>query len=249
MLKMEDVTVQFGGLTAVSNFSMEVKEGEIHSLIGPNGAGKTTVMNCISGFQKFKGEIYFRGEKLSPLPPYKRAEIGIARTFQNLELFNSMTVKENLLLGMHSREKKNFLSDIVVAKETKITEDVLKIADLLGITRFLDAYVAFLPYGLKKVVEIGRALASNPKLIMLDEPAAGLTFEEKENLKKIIGVIRKNGITILLIEHDMSLVMDISDIVTVMSSGKKIAEGIPEDISKNKLVIDVYLGESKDAVA
>jgi len=249
MLKLKDVTVQFGGLIAVSDFSLMVREGEIHSLIGPNGAGKTTVMNCVSGFQKFNGEIYFGGEKLSSLPPHRRAGIGIARTFQNLELFNSMTVKENLLLGMHSREKKNFLSDIFVPKETKITEDILKISGLLGITQFLDTYVFFLPYGVKKIVEIGRALTSSPELIMLDEPAAGLTFEEKENLKKIIKKIKENGTTILLIEHDMSLVMDISDIVTVMSFGKKIAAGIPEDISKNNLVIDVYLGESKDAAA
>ncbi|NIA10921.1 MAG: ATP-binding cassette domain-containing protein [Nitrospiraceae bacterium] len=249
MLKLKDITVQFGGLIAVSAFSMVVREGEIHSLIGPNGAGKTTAMNCVSGFQKFNGEIYFGEEELSSLPPHRRAGIGITRTFQNLELFNSMTVRENLLLGMHSIEKKNFLSDIFVPGEVRIPEDVLKVSDLLGITQLLDTYVFFLPYGIKKIVEIGRALTSSPKLIMLDEPAAGLTFKEKENLKKIVKKIRENGTTILLIEHDMSLVMDISDIVTVMSFGKKIAEGTPEEVSKNKLVIDVYLGKSKDAAA
>ena len=249
MLELKDLTVNFGGLIAVSHFSMIIKEGEIHSLIGPNGAGKTTVMNCISGFQKFKGEVYFREERLSSLSSYRRAEIGITRTFQNLELFNSMTVKENLLLGRHSKEKRNLLIDSFVSRRDEVPETILKVSNLLGITPILDTPVLFLPYGVKKIVEIGRALTSKPELIMLDEPAAGLTFDEKENLKKIITKIKESGTTILLIEHDMFLVMDVSDVVTVMSFGKKIAEGVPEDISKNRLVIDVYLGGSENATA
>lgn len=247
MLELKDVTVQFGGLVAVSHFSMIVKEGEIHSLIGPNGAGKTTIMNCISGFQKFKGEIYFRGEALSLLSPYRRAEIGITRTFQNLELFNSMTVKENLLLGLHPEIRHNVIKDVFTLPKEETPERIIEVSKLLGIEQILDVFVAFLPYGTKKMVEIGRALVSKPRLIMLDEPAAGLTFNEKEQLKKMIKRIKELGVTTLLIEHDMSLIMDVSDVVTVINFGKKIAEGSPEEVSNNPLVIDAYLGENENA--
>ena len=249
MLEIEKLTVKFGGLVAVSNLDMTVREGEIHSLIGPNGAGKTTVMNCISGFQRFKGKIYFEGRELSPLPSYERARIGIARTFQNLELFGSMTVKENLLLGLHPSFRHNIMKDIFTLPKEAIPETAIKVARLVGIEKIMESYVAFLPYGIKKIVEIGRALVSNPKLIMLDEPAAGLNFDEKEHLKGVIRRIKESGITVLLIEHDMSLIMDISDSVTVMNFGKKIAEGSPKEISRDPLVIDAYLGENEDAIA
>ncbi|MFO7882143.1 MAG: ABC transporter ATP-binding protein, partial [Kosmotogaceae bacterium] len=224
------------------------------SLIGPNGAGKTTLFNVITRVvRETKGTVRFDGINLKKLKPHEVINSGITRTFQNLEIFKIMTVGENLLIGHHRELGYPFVSEIVNGKKVREQEGItweraLEVAEMLNIKNRLNSLAGMLPYGLQKMVEIGRALMSEPRLLMLDEPAAGLNPAEAKRLKELIRKFTKEfGITIFLVEHDMSVVMDISDRITVMNFGVKIAEGNPEDIKKNDEVVKAYLGESKYA--
>lgn len=245
MLEIKNLTVKFGNLVAVNNLEMTIKEHTIHSLIGPNGAGKTTVFNAIYGFVPYTGTILFKNKNLKKYPAHNLTKIGISRTFQNLSLFYSMTVEQNIAEGLHTRVKGNIFGDLAgvnVYAKKNVKDRIKKVTDLLGITQILNAYPVFLPYGTQKLVELGRALISEPELIMLDEPAAGLNNSEKEYFKHILQRVKKSSITILLVEHDMGVVMDISDTVTVMNFGNKIAEGKSSEVSENPEVIEAYLG-------
>jgi len=253
LMEVKDITVKFGGLVAASEITMDVEEGKIHSLIGPNGAGKTTMFNVITRvITPDEGEILFDGETLLKLKPHEIIKSGIARTFQNLEIFKIMTVRDNFLVGEHVNIDTRLSAEIfqtkhILTEESKSVAKAVQIAEFLGLKNRLNSLTGMLPYGLQKMVEIGRALISSPRLLLLDEPAAGLNPSETEFLKDVIREIKSQGVTILLVEHDMSLVMDISDYITVMNFGKKIAEGTPEKIKNDPEVIKAYLGESKYA--
>ncbi|MFN4190428.1 MAG: ABC transporter ATP-binding protein [Pseudothermotoga sp.] len=253
LLQVQNLTVKFGGLTAVNNFSMNIDAGNIHSLIGPNGAGKTTVFNAITGVVRpDSGRILFGEKDLCEEAPHKIISNGISRTFQSVVVFKYLTVLENLYLGYHSRMKLNLLDEFSWKKRNSFTWGMyvkaLYIADLLGLKSRLLSYAGSVPFMAQKLTEIGRALMSSPKLLLLDEPAAGLTDIETDQIKDIILRIRKElGITILLVEHDMSVVMNISDMVTVMDFGKKISEGKPEIVKSDPQVIKAYLGENESA--
>lgn len=252
-LKVENLSISFGGLKALSGVTFEVKKGEIYSIIGPNGAGKTTVFNCISGIYKPSGgRIFFKDQDITPLKPYQIAEVGIARTFQNIELFAHMTTMDNLMLGRHTKLKTGvwagatFLTAHSKAARDEIQnrEIVEEIIDFLELQASRNQLVVNLPYGIQKLVELGRALALEPEVLLLDEPSAGMNLEEKENLIFSIRDIRDDfGITVLLVEHDMNLVMGISDRVLALNYGQVIAEGIPQEVQKHPEVLKAYLGE------
>lgn len=247
MLKIENLTVEFGSLIAVNNFNMEVKKGQIHALIGPNGAGKTTVFNAIYNFVNYKGKISFLDYDLSKITTYNLINIGISRTFQNLSLFPTLNVIENIQLGLYRKLKSNFVKDIFgfdAFKEKNVKEKIEEVLTLLNLSPYIYYYPSFLPYGTQKLVELGRALISEPKLLLLDEPAAGLNSEEKIYFREILKKLKEKGITLLIVEHDMGLIMDISDYITVMSFGNKISEGVPTEIANDKKVIEAYLGEA-----
>lgn len=255
-LKIEDLTISFGGIRALSNINFGVKKGEIYSIIGPNGAGKTTIFNCVTGIYKpQRGKIFFKGEDITKLKPYQIAKKGIARTFQNIELFSYMTTMDNLLLGRHIHMKTGlwdgatFLTRGSKASKEEIwhRRKVEEIIDFLELQSARNQFVINLPYGIRKLVELGRALALEPELILLDEPSAGMNLEEKGDLMFSIQDIRDEfGITIVLIEHDMNLVMDISDRILVLNFGEKIAEGLPKEIQRNAEVLKAYLGEEEE---
>lgn len=248
-LRVEDTSINFGGVQAIDHCSFEVRKGEIFALIGPNGAGKTTVLNLITGmYTPAMGAIYFEGKRISGKRPYQVAHLGIARTFQNIQVFQNMNVLENVMVGLHRKTRSGFTACLlrtptVLREERLIRKKANEVAEFLGLSLRAGWPAASLPYGDQKRVEIARALALNPKLILLDEPVAGLNGNETEEMSKIILRIREMGITPILVEHDMNLVMGISDRIAVLNHGHKIAEGSPEAIRKNPKVIRAYLGE------
>jgi len=250
-LRVEDIHLSFGGLKALNGVSVGVRGGEIFSIIGPNGAGKTCLLNCINRFyHPEQGRIFFEGRDISQLKAHRIASIGIARTFQNVELFGHMSVLDNIKLGGHVHLKSGFLSGGIYYGRSRNEEMSFRkqieeqIIDLLEIQHIRKKVVHTLPYGLQKRVELARALAMKPKILLLDEPATGMNLEETEDMARFILDINEAWeVTIILVEHDMGVVMDISDRLCVLDFGQKIAEGVPEEIRHNEQVIKAYLGE------
>jgi len=253
LMEMKNITLKFGGVTAISNISFDIREGEIRAIIGPNGAGKSSMLNVINGFyHPQEGEIWFRGEKRKPMKPYQIAQQGIARTFQNIALFKGMSTLDNIMTGRFTHMKTNLLMQAIwkgpAEREENLNRDIVEhVIDFLEIQAIRKTPVGRLPYGLQKRVELGRALAAQPKLLLLDEPMAGMNVEEKEDMSRfILDVNDEFGTTIALIEHDMGVVMDISDRVVVLDYGKKIGDGTPDEVRNNQDVIDAYLGVAHD---
>jgi len=248
MLRLEHVTIKFGGLCAVNDVSFSVKKGTIFGLIGPNGAGKTTTFNIISGFfPPTEGKVIFNGQEIQGIAQYKVNGLGIARTYQNINLFEKMTVLENIMVGCHSRMKMGLWDSMMNTKKKKEEESqtvnkAREIMKFLNISHSENAKAGSLPYGDQRRVEIARALASSPQLLLLDEPAAGMNTQEKQELASTIRKINEKGITVLLVEHDMKLVMNVCEEICVLNYGKKIAQGTPEHIQNNEEVIAAYLG-------
>lgn len=253
LLDVRDIQLRFGGVVAIKDVSFDIREGEIRAIIGPNGAGKSSMLNVVSGFyHPQQGEIWFEGKKRAAQRPHRIAKQGIARTFQNIALFKGMSTLDNIMTGRLTKMRSNFLWQSMwfgpaLAEEIRHREVVEKIIDFLEIQAIRKTPVGKLPYGLQKRVELGRALAAEPKLLLLDEPMAGMNVEEKEDMCRfILDVNEEFGTTIALIEHDMGVVMDISDRVVVLDYGRKIGDGTPDEVRANKDVIDAYLGVSHD---
>lgn len=252
IVELYDVTMEFGGLTAVDRVSLAVNEREILGLIGPNGAGKTTIFNMISGiYQPTAGEILFNGKSISSLKPSQVAYRGIARTFQNIRLFSDLTVLDNVRIGCHTKSEAGLLGALfrwpgVKAEEKRVIAKAEEYLELVGLTDKADELARNLAYGEQRRLEIARALAMEPTLLLLDEPAAGMNSQEKQTLMDFVRQIRERGITVLLVEHDMNLVMGICERIVVLDYGKKLAEGTPQEIQRNNQVIASYLGVSRE---
>ncbi|MCB9454025.1 MAG: ABC transporter ATP-binding protein [Anaerolineaceae bacterium] len=249
-LHVQDISLSFGGIRALLNVDFQVPQGSILAVIGPNGAGKTSLINSITGFYSpQEGAILFEGRNITKLPPYKRAQIGISRTFQNIALYTNMTALDNLMAARHIHMKTNMLTGALfvgAAKREEIEHRAVveEIIDFLEMENVRKTIVGNLSYGLRKRVELGRALALEPSLLLLDEPMAGMNVEEKEDMARfILDIHERQDMTIMLIEHDMGLVMDISDRVVALDFGRKIAEGTPDEIKQNPAVIQAYLGQ------
>ncbi len=253
LLEVKGVGKRFGGLQAVDGVSFDVRKGMIKALIGPNGAGKTTLFNLISGFiPPDTGSVLFRDKPVQGLKPYEIAGKGMARTFQHIRLFPKMTSLENVMIGRHIHGRSGFLSSMLSLpwtrrEDRRSREKALELMEFLGIAGLAGQEATSLSYGQQRLVELARGLACEPEMLLLDEPAAGLNMRETSEMASVISKIRENGITILIVEHDMSLVMNISDEIIVLNYGRKVADDVPLAIQKNKEVIRIYLGGEEDA--
>ena len=250
ILTVSGLSKRFGGLLAVDNASFEVPKGEVFALIGPNGAGKTTLFNCITGiYQPTLGSVVFAGKDITGSKPHVAARLGIARTFQNIHLFDYMTALDNVRLGRHVRMHAKlwdslFRTPYARKEENEVRERAMELMEFMGIAAYAEDYARNLPYGQQRRLEIARALATDPKLLLLDEPAAGFTPQEKVELMDLVGKILERDITVFLIEHDMKVVMGISNRIVVLDHGEKIAEGSPAEVRGNQRVVEAYLGKS-----
>lgn len=249
MLRVEGITQIFGGITALEDISFGVRPGSVTGVIGPNGAGKTTLFNIVTGlYTQTSGRVFLEGSDISGFPPERLAPRGLVRTFQNIEMFHQMTVLENVLVGLHSRSRCGILSCTLklpwhLAEERRMRDEGLKWLEFCGIADLAPMEAGALPFGKCRLVEIARAMAVGPRLLLMDEPAAGLNSRETADLEGLIGKIRDSGVTVVLVEHDMELVMNICDAIVVLNLGKKLAEGTPREIQENPDVIRAYLGE------
>lgn len=249
MLELKGITQIFGGVTALKDVSFSINQGEITGVIGPNGAGKTTLFNIATGiYSQTSGQVIFEGRDISGLPAERLARLGMVRTFQNIELFGKMTVLENVMVGLHSRSSSglfacSFKMPWAIKEERRIRDEAHEWLQFVGIDDLAQLEANNLPFGRGRLLEIARAMACNPRMILMDEPAAGLNSQETLGLAGLIRRIRDRGITVVLVEHDMELVMDICDRIVVLNLGQKLTEGTPREIQDNPEVIAAYLGD------